>query len=133
MARAELGGVTMRIPEDVSKMAKSTIYEREFARLLLERTTLIVEYEPSHFNHADADGVVRGTVPDFRVTNPGTGKVNYIEITASRTGKGRQRNVMNREAPDVNYKVYFGDKLSAIQAKFPEYQLLPDIQTQIIA
>lgn len=98
--------------------------EREFARLLLDRTNLEITYEPTFFYHIDDDEIKRGTLPDFRVINPSTGAETYIEVTTSVVGKGKQKSFMKQLAPDVHYVVFYRDKLEAIQAKFPEYHLM---------
>lgn len=128
MPRREYEGRAIKCPEDLAHIKSSddgskadNPAEREFARLLLDKTSLDITHEPTLFYYHDEEGVLRGTLPDFRVVNPNTGVETYIEITTSSNGKGRQQQVMQRLAPDVHYVVFRREKLEAIQQKFPEY------------
>ncbi len=128
MPRREYGGTQIRGPEDLIYIKSSddgakvdNPAEREFARLLLDKTSLEITHEPTFFYYHDDEGILRGTLPDFRVVNPDTGVQTYIEITTSSNGKGRQQSIMQRLAPDVHYVVFRREKLEAIQQKFPEY------------
>ena len=127
----ELKGLRIQSIDDIQRIRQSNLAEREFARLLIDNTNLEVEYEPVSFVFVDSDGNSQVTVPDFRVTNPQTGAVNYIEITTSRNGKHRQRRVMENAGPQGRYKVFYREKLEAIQARFPTYNLVPNIETNI--
>lgn len=128
MPRREYEGRTIRAYEDLALIKSSddgpkadNPAEREFARLLLDKTSLEITHEPTFFYYHDDEGILRGTLPDFRVTNLDTGVQTYIEITTSSNGKGRQQSIMQRLAPDVHYVVFKREKLEAIQEKFPEY------------
>lgn len=124
MPRFEQGGVEIQSHEDLPRIKKPHFPEREFARLLLDKTGLSISYEPTRFEYHLEEGDPLITVPDFRVVNPSTGIETYIEITVSINGKGRQRAAMQLAAPDTHYVVFCRDKLQAIQDKFPEYNLL---------
>ncbi len=128
MPRREHEGRAIRGSEDLALIKSSDDVpkidnpaEREFARLLLDKTSLEITHEPTLFYYHDDEGILRGTLPDFRVVNPDTGAATYIEITTSSNGKGRQQSIMQRLAPDVHYVVFKREKLEAIQNKFPEY------------
>jgi hypothetical protein len=128
MPRREYEGRAIRGPEDLVLIKSSddgpkvdNPAEREFARLLLDKTSLEITYEPTFFYYHDDDGVLRGTLPDFRVVDPTTGVQTYIEITTSSNGKGGQQSIMQRLAPDVHYVVFKREKLESIQQKFPDY------------
>jgi hypothetical protein len=128
MSRIELGGIAIKTVGDIARLknqhennAAPLQAEREFARLLLEKTSLDVTYEPTMFNFMGEDGIERGTLPDFRVVNLQTGVTTYIEITTSPNGKNRQKMVMQGAAPDIHYVVFHRDKLEAIEQKFPDY------------
>jgi hypothetical protein len=129
MARKEIGGVYIQSPEDILKIKKPHYSEREFARLLFEKTELEIYYESTQFEYQNRRDESPATVPDFRVVNLTTGVETFIEITTSTNGKGKQKSVMKEAAPDTHYVVFHRDKLEAIQNKFPEYNLLdcPDI------
>ncbi|MDO8269489.1 MAG: hypothetical protein Q7T54_02355 [Candidatus Levybacteria bacterium] len=138
MPRKEYEGILIATAEDLpriknGKNGQLNAYdtEREFARLLLDKTTLEITYEPTFFYLIDDDEIKRGTLPDFRVRNPSTGVVTYIEVTTSVAGKGKQKSFMRELAPDVHYVVFYRDKLEAIQAKFPEYHLLNGVSQNI--
>lgn len=128
MPRREYEGIPIRNADDLTRIRSSddspkadNPAEREFARLLLDTTSLEIVYEPTLFYYHDEDEVMRGTLPDFKVTNPDTGAQTYIEITTSSNGKGRQKAIMQRLAPDVNYVVFKKEKLEAIQERRPQY------------
>lgn len=136
MPRKEYEGVPVRGPEDIRNIKSSfdgngevSPAEREFARLLLDKTDLEITYEPTFFYYRDEDNVVRGTLPDFRVVNPSTGATTYIELTTSEKGKGRQMGLMQRLAPDVHYVVFRREKLQSIQNKFPEYHFFNGVSS----
>lgn len=136
MPRKEYEGVAVKSPDDLKKIKSSldnnridNPAEREFARLLLDKTDLEITYEPTFFYYRDEDEVVRGTLPDFKVVNPHTGVTTYIEITTSGNGKGRQKSLMHRLAPDVHYVVFKREKLEAIQNKFPEYHFFNGVES----
>ncbi len=129
--RKEFGGVEITSVDDFSRVkefrnGKNPNYmtEREFGRLILDKTDLELTYQPTLFYMEDDDGVIKGTMPDYRVRNSHTGATTYIELTTSLGGKGKQRNYMRQLAPDVHYIVFYRDKLQAIQDKFPEYHLI---------
>lgn len=123
MPERDLGGVAIRSKEDLVGIKKNGNHkaESEFARLLLDKTDLEIVYEPTFFYQEEEDGVVKGTLPDFRVRNPNTGATTFIELTTSSKGKDKQKTYMKTLAPDVHYVVFFRDKLEAIERKFPEY------------
>jgi len=128
MGNVELKGLRIVNPEDAALIKEShnnhgqpLRTEREFGRLLRERTKLEITYEPMMFEYIDEEGIKRSTVPDFHVRNPLTGVETYIEISTSRSGKYRQKKVMSNAAPEVHYVVLMREKLEAIQRKFSKY------------
>ncbi len=136
MSTREYEGLRIATHEDVGSIKKTfdgkgveSHAEREFGRLLLDKTDLIIDYEPTLFYYHDEDEIMRGTVPDYRVINPRTGATTYIEITTASGGKGRQKLLMQQLAPDVHYVVFYRKKLEEIQTKFPEYRFLNGSQS----
>lgn len=124
MPRFEQGGVLIRTHEDIEGIKKPHVSEREFARLLLDKTNLEISYESTRFEYLNGGISPLVTVPDFKVVNLETGVETFIEITTSTNGKGRQKSAMKGAAPETHYVVFHRDKLQAIQEKFPEYNLL---------
>lgn len=140
MAREELEGIRIETADDDFKIRgthnpdrQPLQTEREFARLLLDKTQLKITYEATRFSHVDEEGRKFVTVPDFRVVNPNTGVETFIELTNSINGKGKQKRVMQGAAPETHYVVFYRDKLNDIQNKFtdpitgkPNYALIPN-------
>jgi hypothetical protein len=125
MPRFEQEGVRIQTHKDIEGIGKSHQSEREFARLLLDKTNLDIYYESTRFEYQNGGVMPYVTVPDFRVINLITGVETFIEITTSVNGKGKQKTTMKGAAPDTHYVVFHRDKLQDIQDKFPAYNLLP--------
>lgn len=113
-------GLVIQTEEDAKRIKGSV--EKNFARLLIKRNPhLIVAYEPELFSLTTEEGKQQGTTPDFRIYNPNTDRITFVELTrAEKNGtdpKEKQKRIMETAAPTIKYVVLYRRELAKIQKK----------------
>lgn len=124
----ELRGTSIESYADLESIHHT--HESEFARFLLHKKNLGVEYEPVEFR---VDGPASPShIPDFRLTNLVSGKESYIELTTSplhefKDPKHKQRRIVEEVSMQIGenilYLVLYAQNLKKIQMLNPELEL----------
>ncbi len=124
----ELEGTPIESYEDLGNIHHA--HESEFARFLLHKKNLSIEYEPVEFR---LNGPTSPShIPDFRLTNLVSGRESYIELTTSslhefKDPKHKQRRIVEEVSMQIGenilYLVLYAQNLRKIQILNPELEL----------